>query len=328
MYQYYDKLKKTYLPFVIFLFSTTLVVGQQAVNYTQFNLNEYGLNPAVAGSTKHLQFMAGRRVQWRGLGIGTESIFGNFSKSFGKKGYKRYWHGVGAYVEQDKFGIFTTKSAFASYAIHLKLTSNYYLGFGIGAGVKSVALSSFIADVKDPALEQVNQKVLVPDIYPGLYLYSKKFTFGVGLRNIYKNTLSQGSNRIGTKGIKLRPTTYITISRKFLSDSYNFLHIPSIYVQTNYTGLPSVNFNFMSYYKKRVGLGINYRVHDAVSVILQVRVFSNVVVGFAYDYTISRLRYAKANTDEIMIGLSPMMSNDAYETPRGAADCPKFELPF
>jgi type IX secretion system PorP/SprF family membrane protein len=327
MLQFSGNLKKYFL-FIFLSVCCIVIYAQQAVNYTQFMLNETGINPGVIGSTRGFQVAAGRRVQWRGLGIGTESLFGSFSKSFGRKGYRRYWHGVGAYVEQDKSGIFTTKTAYASYAIHLKLSTDYRLGFGISAGVKSVALSSFIENPGDPAIDRFSQKVLVPDIYPGLYIYSKKFTFGFGLRNLYQNKLVQGRNHIGSNGIKLRPTSFIIISKKILSSSYDFLHVPSVYIQTNNTSMPSFNFNYMCYYKKRVGLGINYRTHDAVSAILQVRIIANVVVGFSYDYTISKLRYAKANTDEMMFGLTPVMGPEAYDTPRGSADCPKFELPF
>jgi hypothetical protein len=59
---------------------------------------------------------------------------------------------------------------------------------------------------------------------------------------------------------------------------------------------------------------------------IQVRIFSNVVLGFAYDYTISKFKAAKANSTEIMMGFSPIMSTENYDRPEGAANCPKFEL--
>jgi hypothetical protein len=82
----------------------------------------------------------------------------------------------------------------------------------------------------------------------------------------------------------------------------------------------------MAYYHKRVGLGLSYRMHDAVSAMLQVRVFSNIVIGFSYDYTISRFRAADANSTEIMMGFSPIMASENYERAEGAANCPRFEL--
>ena len=59
--------------------------------------------------------------------------------------------------------------------------------------------------------------------------------------------------------------------------------------------------------------------------ILQVRIFKNFVVGFAYDYTISRFHVANANSDEIMMGFTPMMSVEDIQK-LSTSDCPKFEF--
>ena len=146
------------------------------------------------------------------------------------------------------------------------------------------------------------------------------------MHNVYKNTLSFGKEQLGTgTGVLLVPTAYITVSRKFVSGDYNFISVPAINIQTNFRGIPSGNLNFITYYKKRVGLGLNYRIHDAASVILQVRIWQNLVVGFAYDYTISRFHIAKANSDEIMVGFTPMMSVEDIQK-LSTSDCPKFEF--
>lgn len=317
-------MKKTSCFFLIFLLAG-LLHAQQNVEYTQFMLNDYGLNPAVAGEGKGILFMVGRRVQWGGFAGGPESNFASVTKSFGKKGYKRYWHGLGAYIEQDKYGIFTNKAAYGSYTIHLKLSSKYYLGFGIAGGIKSVALTNTIYNENDPALLNRNPRVIIPDFIPGIYLYSKKIFAGISIRNLYKNTLTQGGKEIGT-GSKLLPNIYFTLGKKYVSSGYDFIFVPEMHVQASFTALPVVNLNFMTYYRKRIGAGISYRIHDAVSGIIQVRIFSNVVLGFAYDFTVSKFRAAKANSTEIMFGFSPVMSTENYDRPADAVNCPKFEL--
>ncbi len=312
----------------LILFITLPVVAlnaQQEEQFTQFTLNNYGLNPAVAGSSNGFTLLAGSRNQWRGFEGGPQTQFANFTHAFGKKGYKHYWHGIGGYVQQDRFGVFTTKQAYLSYAIHLKVSSKFRLGFGVAAGVKSVAFSNIVFDLNDPVFAEGARKVLVPDIIPGIYLYSKKFSFSVSMHNVYKNTLSFDNKILGS-GTQLLPTAYITLTRKIISGDYNFVSIPAINLQSNFRGtIPSVNFNFITYYKKRVGVGVNYRMHDAVSGIIQVRVYKNVLIGFAYDLTISNFRAGKANSDEIMVGISPLMSTEDLEK-QSTHDCPKFEV--
>jgi type IX secretion system PorP/SprF family membrane protein len=303
------------------LFSNAQLNGQ----YSQFMMNDYGLNPAIAGNSTGWYAMVGRRVQWGGFEYAPETNFASVTRAFGKKGYKRYWHGVGAYVEQDKFGIFSNKAVYASYAIHLKASSKYHLGFGVAGGIKTYAVTNGIYDANDPALLNRNQKVIVPDFIPGLYLYSKKLVAGISVRNLYSNRLQQGSKKIGTSN-KILPNAYFTVSRKFVTGGYDFIIVPSIHVQTNFVSMPVSSANCMVYYRKRVGLGVSYRMHDAVVGMIQVRVFSNVVVGFSYDYTISKLRVGNANSTEIMMGMSPVMSNETYDRPGGMVDCPRFEL--
>ena len=302
------------------------VSAQQTDQFTQFTMNDYGLNPAVAGSSNGLLFMAGKRTQWRGFELAPHTEFANVSIALGKKGYRHYWHGLGASVEQDQYGIFTNKVAYLSYAIHLKISPSYRLGFGIAAGVKSVALSNIIFDSNDPVFSSGNKAVIVPDVIPGIYLYSKKLSLSFAMRNLYKNTLSLGNKTLGLgKGSKLFPTAYITVTRKFVSGSYSFITIPAVNIQSDFKGIPSVNFNVITYFKKRVGVGLNYRMHDAVSGILQVRIYKNLIVGLAYDFTISRFRFGKANSDEIMVGYSPLMSTEDLEK-LGTTNCPKFEV--
>ncbi len=300
--------------------------AQQSVQYTQFTFNDYGLNPAIAGSSNGLMFLAGRRTQWRGFELAPETNFVNITKAIGKKGYRHYWHGVGAYVEQDKMGVFTTQVMYLSYAIHFKLSPQFRFSFGVAAGMKKVALSNLVFDMNDPTFSMDNRSVKVPDVIPGFYLYSKKFTLSVAMHNVYKNTLSFAGQELGTgNGVSLLPTAFVTVTRKFISGDYNFVSVPAINLQTNFRGIPSANINFMTYYKKRIGLGVNYRIHDSFSAILQVRVWKNLVVGYAFDFTISRFRVAKANSDEIMMGFTPMMSTEDLQK-LGTADCPKFEL--
>ncbi len=300
--------------------------AQQSVQYTQFTFNDYGLNPAIAGSSNGLMFLAGRRTQWRGFELAPETNFVNITKAIGKKGYRHHWHGVGAYVEQDKMGVFTTQVMYLSYAIHFKLSPQFRFSFGVAAGMKKVALSNLVFDMNDPTFSMDNRSVKVPDVIPGFYLYSKKFTLSVAMHNVYKNTLSFAGQELGTgNGVSLLPTAFVTVTRKFISGDYNFVSVPAINLQTNFRGIPSANINFMTYYKKRIGLGVNYRIHDSFSAILQVRVWKNLVVGYAFDFTISRFRVAKANSDEIMMGFTPMMSTEDLQK-LGTADCPKFEL--
>lgn len=288
-------------------------------------LNEYGTNPAVAGSGTGLHFLVGRRTQWIGFEFSPETNFASFCKDFGKKGYAYFWHGVGAYIENDKFGVFNNQTITASYAIHFKLAHGYYVSFGIAGGVKNIAMSNLVFNAGDPALQQRSPDVWIPTVLPGAYFYSKQATIGIGIKDLYQSKLKQKEKEIGPNG-KLAPTAYITLSKKYRSLEYDYTYIPAIQLQTSFSGLPSVSLNFIALYRGRVGLGVSYRSQDAVSAILQVRVFKNVIIGLSYDYTVSRLRSANASSLEGMLGFSPLASGSEEYDIIKSSKCPSFEF--
>ena len=303
----------------------TVMCAQQGNQYTQFLLNEYGLNPAVAGSENGLRFMVGRRSQWVGFEFSPETNFASFCKDLGKKGYKYYWHGIGAYVESDKFGVFNNQQVTGSYAIHFKVSHDYYLSFAVAAGAKNVALSNMVFNSSDPAIMQRGPSVWIPTVVPGAYLYSKKITIGAGIRDLYQNKLKQGESTIG-KETHLLPTAYITLSRKYRSIGYDYTIIPAVLIQSSFTGIPSVALNCMVAYMGRVSFGVSYRSMDAMCAIVQVRVLKNVIIGLSYDYTVSRLRAAHANSWEGMMGFSPIQVGDEEYNQFKMSKCPSFDL--
>jgi type IX secretion system PorP/SprF family membrane protein len=296
-----------------------------STHYTQFMLNEYQSNPAVAGTNTGLNFLIGRRNQWIGFEHAPETNFVSFCKDLGKKPYKLYWHGIGAYVESDKFGAFNNQLITVSYALHFKLSQSYHLSFGIAGGAKNVALSNLVFNAGDPVFTERSPNIWLPVIIPGAYLYSKKITIGIGVKDLYKNTLQQGHRTIGT-GSTLPPTAYITLSKKYRSIDYGYVFIPAIQVQSSFAGLPAVDLNFIALYQGRVGIGVSYRSLDAISAILQVRVMKNIIIGFAYDYSVSFMRKSNPNSLEVMLGFSPIASGDEEYNTIKASKCPTFDF--
>jgi type IX secretion system PorP/SprF family membrane protein len=290
-------------------------------------LNEYGSNPAVAGAyNSGINFLIGRRAQWIGFDYSPETNFASAFFTLGKKGYKYYWHGIGAYIENDKYGVFNNQLISASYAFHFKIVRDYYLSLGIAGGAKNYALSNLLFITTDPALTTRSPSVWIPTFTPGVYLHTKKFSVGLSVKDLYQTKLQQGHTAIGIDS-KLDPTAYITLSRKYRSLEYDYVYIPAIQLQMPVTGgIPSVNLNFIALYRGRVGMGVSYRSQDAVSAILQVRVMKNIIIGLSYDYTISRFRRANPNSLEGMLGFSPIATGEEEYNATKASKCPTFDF--
>ena len=95
------------------------VSAQQTPQYTQFMLNNYGMNPAACGSSKNrIEALAGTRKQWVGFENSPATSFFNVTTYFGRKGggVNHGWHGIGAYWQGDRMGeVIKTDDFYASY---------------------------------------------------------------------------------------------------------------------------------------------------------------------------------------------------------------------
>jgi type IX secretion system PorP/SprF family membrane protein len=299
--------------------------AQQVTNYTQFTFNKYGMNPAAAG-TNHkvtIEAVMGTRRQWIDIDNPPISNFGSVNYNFIPKRSYRKWHNVGAYVDQDQSGVFANNGVYLSYAFHLILSKKVTMSVGVFAGFRRFFVSTSSLDRNDPAIAKSSIKTLtVPDIIPGIRLYSKKFFFDLSVRQMTTSRQVGIHGQIGSPS-KLFPYFYAAVGRRVLINSSSFYLLPSISALSTYNQPPSFCGNLMAFYKDRVGAGFALRDRSYVGAIVQVRFLKNAVLGFGYEYSINRMRLAAANTYEIMIGIVPMgIGSDKSIGKTRIADCP------
>ncbi len=311
---------------IFMLFLTVSLNAQQTNNYGQYTLNAYGMNPAYPGSHPGLEFYTGRRMQWVGFDNNPRTTFLSATYTIKPRFSYRAWHGLGAYVEEDKRGLFLSKSTHVSYAYHTRIVTGKFISFGLAVGLRTVGYSTSLQSSYDPALQNLSKNLnIYPDFIPGFRFYSKKMYLDLSVRQLYKNQLKQGSKESGTPS-KLVPTFYFTYGRRIHLGSNEYIIIPNVHIQQSLRSLPLVNFGLLAYYRKKVGLGVNYRVNNALAAQLHVRFLKNAICGISYEYTTSKFRLASANTLEIILGFTPMGGDDDRSMRTNVAACPDFDF--
>ena len=93
-----------------------------------------------------------------------------------------------------------------------------------------------------------------------------------------------------------------------------------------YFDLNRKDLNAMIYLKKRIGIGLNYRVANSFSGILHINVFKNSIVGISYDYTTNKFTNAYSNTFEVMFGITPLSGDEKYSRSMNVVQCPSFDF--
>lgn len=320
--------------FCIHIFSALLFLkvsfcfAQQTPSYSQFVLNQYAFNPAVAGTNIGLEATAGTRLQWVGMPNAPVTNFASITYGWRKNFSYRGHHGIGFYGEDDRQGMYSSKAAYVSYAYHLRIFTGLNIGAGIFAGIRRMGLNQLLYDGNDPALNfQKAYGILYPDIIPGMRIYTKKLFFDISARQLYVDKIKQGSFHIGSTGSRLDPTLIVSVKRKFSLGNNFWMVVPAAMMQYALKSPPYIQANCMVFYRKKVGVGASIRGSSFASAILQVRLLKNIIAGIAYDYPINKLRASGANSFEVILNLVPGGGDDDGNRPRmNVAQCPDFDF--
>jgi type IX secretion system PorP/SprF family membrane protein len=319
---------KIHICFVLFCTMTVCSLAQQTPTYTQFVLNQYGSNPAYAGTNLGMEAVAGRRIQWLGFDNAPVTTFGSFTYAWKKNFNYKSKQAVGVYVEDDRAGGFSSKAAYLSFSYHIKVFTGLNIAAGIFAGVRQVGLSNALSNVNDPVLNDIKASLVTyPDIIPGMRFYTKKLFIDVSVRQLYKNDLQLGSAQIGYPPSKLNPTYTFVAKRKILLGDNTWMLVPAVKVQSTFTGIPLIEGNAMLFYNRTVGIGASVRGASFACAIFQIKILKNIIAGFGYDYSINKLGIAAANSVEFMLSFTPGgMGDDKNAGKRSVANCPDFNF--
>lgn len=313
---------------LVMLLAPGALRAQQTPSFTQFVLNQFALNAAVAGTHTGLDVVAGTRMQWIGMPDAPVTNFASVTYGWRKDFSYRGHHGLGFYAEDDRQGMFSSKATYASYAYHLRIFTGLHIGAGIFAGVRRMGLNRLLYDGDDPALNfQKSFGYLYPDVIPGLRVYTKKLFFDISVRQLYINKIRQGSFRVGTTGSQLDPTLNFAVKRRFVLGSNVWVLVPAALIQYSVRTIPFVQANCMLFYRHKLGAGVSVRGTSFASAMLQVKITKTVVAAIAYDYTLNRLRTASANSFELILNFKPAGADDEGNRPRfNVAQCPDFDF--
>jgi len=109
---------------LILIISTAIVANaQQLPQFTQYMINDYVFNPAIAGIESSYQMKTNIRNQWVGV---TDAPRTTVLSIYGK--YKDSNVGLGGVVFSDQVGPTSRTGLSLSYAYHFSLTDNMKIG--------------------------------------------------------------------------------------------------------------------------------------------------------------------------------------------------------
>jgi type IX secretion system PorP/SprF family membrane protein len=316
----------------ILIFWSFFALSQQMPQYSQFNRNQFIVNPAAAGVSNYTDISLGGRWQWVGVNDGPKSTYLAFSMPVKVK--KRYYnpgirtstgplknakietgrlkHTIGGQLIADQYGAFRKLAFSGTYALHLPMNENFNLSFGLKVGLSNNTFLSDKAQVlniidnsqtytdntyANYTSDQSNKYIL--DLGAGLYFYGKGFYVGLSSQQLTKDFVEFGK---GTANFSPQ-VHYNLISGYRVKLNDDLTLIPNVLLKYMYPAPLSIDVNLQAEYKERVWFGLGYRHTDALIALFGINVNNRFKMGYSFDFSLSRFKNYSSGGHELVLGV-------------------------
>ncbi|MBN2638101.1 MAG: PorP/SprF family type IX secretion system membrane protein [Bacteroidales bacterium] len=304
-----------YLLIIIGFLLSSVVIAQQAPQFTQYNGSFMFINAGFAGIDQKINVGGIARQQWVGFTdangnkIAPQDFLIHISAPV-----QLLKGGLGASIIQDKLGFESNIGLQLAYSYHHEMNSGT---LGIGAGLnltnRSIDFTKFDpVDPNDPALLSSKQGDMLIDANFGLFYQSKKnFYAGLSVTNLFQSNGKNLSTSSGVIRFKNDRTFYLTAGiEKKLPNHPNFTVSPSFLIQSD---IASTQYNLSTIvtYKSKFWGGLNYRFQESVGMIVGFKIDA-IHIGYSYDLPL--LPVGLSGSHEISVSYSFKIKTEKINT--------------
>lgn len=290
--------QKNMLP-VVLLMSFVVSKGQQRVQFSQYMLNQYVLNPAVAGIDDAFELTLSYRKQWVDFDGGPMTYYfsGNVpykpNKRPDRKKQEAAFHAFGLIAYKDRAGPVSKLTSMGSYAYNMPVTKKHRLALGAFIGVTDMRLDYNLLKF-DQEGEVLNYpRITVPDGSLGLWFYNADFYIGASANQIFYNPVRFiGADGIGHLVLHYYITSGVRIPLQAVGPGgRNGRYLaPSIMLKYGGWGTtPSADVNLRMFLTDLFWIGTSCRLMDSQVFFAGIKwkMKMNGIMEFAYSYDLT-----------------------------------------
>jgi type IX secretion system PorP/SprF family membrane protein len=276
-----------------------------------FNTLTY--NPGVAGVTGRICAVAINRQQWVGFDGAPATTLFNVSAPVAPFGIKS---GVGLLVQSDNLGFNKDINLSGSYSYHMEVGTGT-LGIGISLGMLNKTLEpewvipggdAHTPASGDPLIPENKESYVAFDAGLGLYYNAEKYYAALSVTHINQPEIKY------TKGTPyVSRHYYLTAGYTLQLPNPSLELLPSVFTFSDGKVLQFTATSLIRYNKKAWG-GVSYRIGDALIGMIGFELYNGLRLGYAYEFTVTKIRTNSGGSHEFMInycfdlsmGKSPM----------------------
>ena len=296
-------MKKIFCFLFLYIIANLAAIAQQDPQFSFNKVTQLSVNPGFAGNDGVVNGLILNRYQWVGLEGAPKTLLFSVGGATEILGIQS---GVGLNIMSDELGFQKNISVSVDYA-YRKNTKFGNLGIGASVGFYNMGIDGdgrwYVPegdywDIEDQSVPDKGSQ-LAFDIGVGVFLRSNDYYIGASVTHLNQASIV----------FQDQATTFLA-RHYYLSAGYNIsLSDPLFEIQ------PSVLFktDMVAYqaditvdlvYKKRYSAGLNYRINDAVGVLLGFEMINGLRIGYAYDIMTSALSGYSDGSHELYLGYS------------------------
>lgn len=281
--------------------------AQDQVNFSQFFLSPYLINPSYAGIDGKPLVGFTYRKQWAAVEGGPTIANLNFHTPIGKR------LSTGFSATNDQRGVLNNSSLLISFSYNVPLQNKIFVRFGISAGgswnTVDLEKLSMINDPKLPTLLN-NHAALIGNA--GISAHIKSFHFGVSMPLIFKPSYVS-TDALTITEVEPFQALLFHVSQRFYFNSEKHVFEPHFIYRLN-EGLPSqfevagvIHLNHV------IWAGASYKQDFGISALGGIKLNNSFAIGGAYS--IENTGINELNSPSYEIGLNFLFGQRRKETP-------------
>jgi type IX secretion system PorP/SprF family membrane protein len=292
------------------------IYSQQLPLYSQYMLNGFQLNSAMAGYDGYTAFNLTSRQQWVGitnapqtfsLTAQTRVLFRSYIiKARPLKGNKFIAArtgrvGLGFNVFSDRNGYFSQTGGSLSYAYHIPFP-NAQLSFGVSGIITQFRVNPAgiaFRDANETKGIAIGEPSYAPDASAGVFYVNRQFYGGLSATNLLQSYIKFGGKSL--QGYRLKRHYFLMVGYRY---NYNtqLVYEPTVLVKTTESLLVQVDLSMKAIFQDSYMFGLSYRTGNAIIFNLGFKK-GKYYISYSYDYDFSAFQNSTYGSHELNLGL-------------------------
>jgi type IX secretion system PorP/SprF family membrane protein len=289
--------------------------AQQQPLISQYTLNKFVVNPALAGATgyTHVNFTARQMYSGfhnapRSFIVAAESRLLEDVHIFKRqrvekdpeRGSRTKNIGIGGYLFNDRNGIIQRTGFQLTYGYHINFSSRYQLSFGLSLSGYQFRIddqNALVLDPDDPLLLNAKKNFFVPDANTGVYFSGNGIYAGLSITELFGSSLKLGANKF---------ESYQAMRHFYLLGGYKFAASKQVYLEPSFIARANIDrmeidLSARVFYMKDYWLGLSYRTNKTMVFMAGFSV-QEFYMGYAYDASMGAVQTYGGGSHEIVLG--------------------------